>query len=214
MNKVSPLPVSANRSRIARRSSHGRGFTLIEMIVSLMIFAVVAVVALGAVIKVVSTNQKAQTLQSSITNMNFALDAMSRDLRVGSTFFCSNNISAIPSSGNTCSLGVTGSSGAIIVFQSPKTAPGNSSCFLEYAYRFNPQGSIVTLEKAQQSACGIWSAFTPIVSTSDVTITSYYLRLSTASYPLIYIEVSGYSGLKVLDRTYFDVETALSPRTP
>ena len=204
-----------------RRKTHSRrrGFTLVEMIVSLMIFAVVAVVALGAVIKIISTNKKAQTLQSAITNVSFALDAMSRDVRVGSSYYCANNAGTSPgtlvsSGGNTCSSGFSGSSGAIFVFQSPKTDPSSPTCHLDYSYRFNPQsGGTFTLEKAQQTSCGVWGTFTPIVS-SDVTISSYYLMVSNSTYPLVYVEISGYAGTRVTERTYFDINTALSPRTP
>ena len=199
----------------SRNDLRTRGFTLIEMMVSLMIFSVVAVVALGAVIKIVSTNQKAQTLESAITNMNFALDSMSRDLRVGSSYVCGTT-PAFPMAGNNCSGGVTGSTGAVIVFQSPKF-DSNDNCYLSYAYRFNPVTSTnISIQKAQQITCGAsaaWGSWSPIVS-SNVTITSSYIQVSNDPYPLIYIEITGYAGDKELDRTYFDMDTAVSPRTP
>src|SRR3989344_4857691 len=70
---------------------NSRAFTLVEMIVALGIFSIVAVVALGALVKIISANKKAQTLQASITNLSFALDSMSRELRVGTKYHCDVN---------------------------------------------------------------------------------------------------------------------------
>ncbi|MES2059880.1 MAG: type II secretion system protein [Patescibacteria group bacterium] len=64
------------------------GFTLIEIMVAVSIFALVMVVAIGAVLSVVAANKKAQALNSVITNLNFALEGMMRDLRTGYDYDC------------------------------------------------------------------------------------------------------------------------------
>lgn len=61
------------------------------MIVSLGIFAVVAVIAVGALLKITDANKKAQTLKSSINNINFAMESMSREIRMGSNYYCDYN---------------------------------------------------------------------------------------------------------------------------
>src|SRR4051812_23311158 len=73
-----------------------RGFTLIEMIVSLAIFTVVAVVAVGSLVRVVALNRQAQTLQSSVNNLSFALDSMSREIRQGSALTCISGYAGAP----------------------------------------------------------------------------------------------------------------------
>lgn len=65
-----------------------RGFTLVEMMVSVAIFAIVMTVALGALLSMSESDRKAQTLKSVINNMNFALDAMSRSIRTGQAYHC------------------------------------------------------------------------------------------------------------------------------
>ena len=80
--------VTKSQSFPKAQSFNLRGFTLVEMIVSLGIFAVVAVVALGALVRIMTANQKAQTLQSAMTNISFALESMSRELRSGITYHC------------------------------------------------------------------------------------------------------------------------------
>ncbi len=65
------------------------GFTLIEIMVAVTIFALVMVVAIGAVLSIVSANKKSQAITSVLSNLNFALEAMVRDLRTGYDYHCS-----------------------------------------------------------------------------------------------------------------------------
>lgn len=64
------------------------GFTLIEMIVSLGVFSVVVTTAVGAILVLVSTNVQLQNEQSVMTNLSFALDTMTREMRTGYKYYC------------------------------------------------------------------------------------------------------------------------------
>jgi prepilin-type N-terminal cleavage/methylation domain-containing protein len=64
------------------------GFTLIEMIVSLALFSVVVTVAVGALLMLVGANDELQGEQSIMTNLSFALDSMSREIRTGTEYYC------------------------------------------------------------------------------------------------------------------------------
>ena len=64
------------------------GFTLIEMIVSLGVFSVVVTTAVGAILVLVSTNVQLQEEQSVMTNLSFALDTMTREMRTGYKYYC------------------------------------------------------------------------------------------------------------------------------
>jgi prepilin-type N-terminal cleavage/methylation domain-containing protein len=204
-----------------------RGFTLVEMIIAIMIFSIVAVVALGAVIKIISANRKAQTLQSAISNMSFTLDATSRDLRVGSNFQCGRvQVGQNPVGKNCTSPSYTQTSvdtnnDIIITFTSPKRDPSNT-CNLMYGYRFTTSdpapNSPLTLEKAQMQSCsdvlgsGV-AKYSSIIS-SDVTLTGFQLSITNTSYPLIFIKLAGYVGTNEREKTTFDIQTAVSARTP
>jgi len=67
-----------------------RGFSLVEMMVSVSLFAVVMLVATGALLSLMDASRKAQALQSVMNNLNIALDGMVRGARMGSTFHCGN----------------------------------------------------------------------------------------------------------------------------
>ncbi len=64
------------------------GFTLIEMIVSLAIFSIIITMAIGALLALISNNQRLQGEQSVMTNLTFALDSMTREIRTGYNYVC------------------------------------------------------------------------------------------------------------------------------
>lgn len=64
------------------------GFTLIEMIVSLAIFSIIITMAIGALLALISNNQRLQGEQSVMTNLTFALDSMTREIRMGYNYVC------------------------------------------------------------------------------------------------------------------------------
>ncbi len=65
-----------------------RGFTLIEMIVSVFLFSMVIVIATGALVSILGANRKAQTVKSVMNNLNFTLDSMTRSIRTGAHYDC------------------------------------------------------------------------------------------------------------------------------
>lgn len=64
------------------------GFTLIEMIVSLGVFAVVVTITTGALLMLIATNQRYQFEQNIMSNLSFAVDSMTREMRMGYNYSC------------------------------------------------------------------------------------------------------------------------------
>jgi len=203
-------------------SYKNRGFTLVEIIVSLGVFSVVAVVALGAMVRIISANKKAQTLQSAMTNLNYALESMSRELRVGTRYYCVADAEALiplrlSVDTDKCPSGASSSGGVLLAFNSSKVDISvTPPCPLVFAYRIRSDGSQYFLEKAQQKICS-----TPIVEEDfysltdpNLIITDYRVQVSDDPYPLASIKLGGYAGIREKEKTYFDVQTAISPRLP
>lgn len=71
--------------------SRRRGFTLVELIVSLGLFTIVLFIANSAFIKVIDLNRKARATQVAIENVSLAVDDMSRRLRTGDTYYCDDD---------------------------------------------------------------------------------------------------------------------------
>lgn len=74
---------------------HQFGFTLIEMIVALGLFSVVTTITTGAMLMLVSANQKFHFEQNIMTNLSFAVDSMTREMRTGFNYYCASG--ALPS---------------------------------------------------------------------------------------------------------------------
>ncbi len=203
------------------------GFTLVEMIVSIGIFIVVALISVGAFLKIMDANKKAQSLKTAINNINFALESMTRELRVGSNYYCytdGDGIYELP--GNT-TLPPSQSCDPLsnpldpwtIAFYSTHTyAPTNGApiCNLIFAYAFH-EG---TLKKYEQKKCSDSVAMTlyaPLVS-PDIVFSQAIISVETTDggtivrQPYIFLRLEGYSGQKVKTQTAFDIQTSISQR--
>jgi prepilin-type N-terminal cleavage/methylation domain-containing protein len=211
------------------------GFTLVEMIVALAIFIIVAVVAVGALTKVTGLNRRAQTLQSSMNSLGFALEAMSRELRVGDTYHCKQG--ALVTQGNPQNLQTNGygcginnnpnsnnpGDARVIYFKSSKkffsTTP-DEVCNLVYAYAIVPAtvpGEWL-MKKAQQSSCYDpieVNEFYPILD-ENIHLTGFRLGVFSNDqdrpYSSSFIRLMGYAGKREQDKNFFDIQTAVSQR--
>jgi prepilin-type N-terminal cleavage/methylation domain-containing protein len=172
-------------------SKNQRGFTLVEMIISLAIFTVVAVVAIGALLKITDANRKSITLKTTINNLNFALESMSREMRVGSDYSC-----------NGCNGGGTGS--WILTFRSTQ------GCYFEYSYTGYSGGTNGTLQKAEEAPCGD-GEFHDLIS-PNINITNFIVNLDTTYQPKVFLFLKGYSKFKEKDKTEFALQTTISQR--
>ena len=65
-----------------------KGFTLIELMVSVGIFAVIMVMSLGALLSISTADRKSETIESVMNNLNFAVESMSRTIRTGYDYHC------------------------------------------------------------------------------------------------------------------------------
>jgi prepilin-type N-terminal cleavage/methylation domain-containing protein len=79
-----------------KRLVSARGFSLVELLVSLSIFAIVMTISVGTLLIMVDINAKAQALYSSSTNLSFAVDNMARELRTGRGYYCYSTTSGSP----------------------------------------------------------------------------------------------------------------------
>ncbi len=79
-----------------------RGYTLLELIVSLGIFSVVILVVMGAYLTLISLDRLARANSQLATSLSFGIESMARSLRTGSEFVCNGNTNS-----PNCSAGGT-----------------------------------------------------------------------------------------------------------
>src|SRR3989344_3978490 len=88
---------------------HIRGFTLIELMVSMAIFIFVITVATGSLFSAQAVNTKLEQTQLILDGVNLAAEVMARDMRYGEIFNCvaflPNTIPHAPDSRNSCPYG-------------------------------------------------------------------------------------------------------------
>ena len=116
------------------------------MLVSVTIFSIVMVMALGALLSLSVADRKAETLKSGIDNLTFALDSMSRAIRTGQNYHCGDFAGTSPKNcpnGSTMltflasngvqtyyqldtSTGTCGQSGTIGCIERKQTTPGGT----------------------------------------------------------------------------------------
>ncbi len=65
-----------------------KGFTLIELMVSLMIFNVVVLASVGSLYSVNNSSKKIQSMRSVVDNLNFAIESLSRNVKTGDSIVC------------------------------------------------------------------------------------------------------------------------------
>jgi prepilin-type N-terminal cleavage/methylation domain-containing protein len=94
------------------RRARTRGFTLVELMVSLSVFSIVMLISTGVLLVMIDVNAKGQALYSSYSNLAFALDSMTREIRTGRNYYCDDAQESFPSPGDTLNC----ASGEMIVF--------------------------------------------------------------------------------------------------
>lgn len=75
-------------SRITRSSAKTRGFTLVELIVSIGLFTIVVTIAMSAYLALISLDRKARATNDLVSNLSFVMESMSRNIRTGTVYAC------------------------------------------------------------------------------------------------------------------------------
>lgn len=65
-----------------------KGFTLVELLVATLIFTMVAVVSMGALLTTFGSAKNSRALRFAMDNVNFAIESMTRSIRMGTNYIC------------------------------------------------------------------------------------------------------------------------------
>lgn len=83
--------------------AHG-GYTLIELVVAVGLFALVMTLAAGSYILMLDLNRQAQGVATGINSLSFALETMTRSIRTGTRYNCGDLGGDCPNGGNKLSF--------------------------------------------------------------------------------------------------------------
>jgi prepilin-type N-terminal cleavage/methylation domain-containing protein len=94
---------------LKNRIHRSRAFTLVELMVSLTVFSIVMLISTSTLLIMIDANAKAQALYSASTNLSFALDSITREIRMGYGYHCSEIVGdadqGVATEANDCSYG-------------------------------------------------------------------------------------------------------------
>ncbi len=191
-------------------SNFEAGFTLVEMIVAIALFAVVMLVAVGALLSLTGANRKAQALQSVMNNLNIALDGIVRNVRMGSAFHCGPG-TFVGDGTDDCVDG-----GTTFSFK-PYCDPSTCSASTEstWVYQFvAPQGSTKGYIQRSEDGGISWVQLTaPEVSIDSMTFYVVGSKPGDAIQPKVLIVVKGEAGgVSAKTNTTFHVEATAVQR--
>jgi type II secretory pathway pseudopilin PulG len=198
---------------IYKFSDKASGFTLVEIMVATSIFMVVMLIAMGSLIMVSGSAKKAKALNFTMDNLNFAMESMTRSLRMGVGYHCSpdeiniNNTSVDP---KDCS------SGSFKIAFNPSKSFGAESGSIKMAYwiveKENGTYTIVRCSSNSSYCTGIISENIEIDGTSR-----FYVRGSEKEspgpqiQPSVYLVISGSINIKN-EKIPFAIQTMVSQR--
>ncbi len=75
-----------------------RGFTLVEMMVSVAIFSIIMVVGIGSLVSIMDKYQVSQQEKEAADSLNFVLETVTREIRLGTSYYSCNPTDSCSSS--------------------------------------------------------------------------------------------------------------------
>jgi prepilin-type N-terminal cleavage/methylation domain-containing protein len=65
-----------------------KGFTLVEMLIAVGLFTLIASISLGAILNIFDANRRNQSSKTVVDNLNFSIENMARTVRFGTNYHC------------------------------------------------------------------------------------------------------------------------------
>ena len=90
-----------NLVRRKKKIQAKRGFTLVEIMVSVAIFSIVVTAGMGALMSMLGAYKFSQKQKKSADNVNYFLENMTREIRLGYNYYILADKDTPPSSGST-----------------------------------------------------------------------------------------------------------------
>lgn len=203
------------RSKQLHTQERKRGITLVEVLVSFVIFTVVVTGSVGAVLRMIQANRKAQSIKTAVNNLNFALENMARNIRIGTTYHCSE-AAAVPApilgliqNTRDCPGG-----GTLLAFES--SLGDDSDNTDQIVYRLNDNASGRFIERSLDS--GAAGSYIPMTAPEiNIDTFRFFVRNTDQTddddfiQPTVMISISGSAGTG-LTSTEFSVQTTVTQR--
>ena len=187
------------------RKSTQKGFSLVEIMVSISIFTVIITTGMGALLSITRTYKISKDRTAVINNIHFALESMIRDIRIGDSYYGG---SFSPQSGFGDSYRFNDTSGNSI--WNIMGAPSRG----QMRYTFNSTGSSGEFLNRYQNDGGSPNSFALINNLGSIEVDNAFFRV-VGSDPDDNTQASVFVYIKAEDTTRgvpFVIQTFVSQR--
>ncbi len=187
-----------------------RAFTLVEMLVAVAIFSIVMMIGVGALLSLIAANKRAEAINSVMNNLNFAVESMSRTIRVGTAYHCETSATppgnpAMLSDPQDCASG----GGLLLGFE--KSGGDRSNVSDQMAFRLNG----TQLERSTDAGA-TWVAITApevqIDSFQFYVVGSQSASTGNTLQPRVLITIHGTADIPNSAPTTFALQAAVTQR--
>lgn len=161
-------------------------------------------VATGSVFSIVEANKKTHALKSVMTNLNFALESMMREIRVGLRYACG--------AGGDCPT----TPGSIFTFKANRDVDGDSFYSISdnndrIEYSLVSVGGINRIQKRIFSSGATYHVTAPEINIDSMKFYVIGSGTTDQKQPKVVIIIQGYAG-SGKTKSSFNIETTISQR--
>lgn len=174
---------------------YGSGFTLVELLVAIAVFIVVMTISLGSILSIMDASRKAKNLKTMMTNLNFSIDVMAREIKFGKKYYCGIDVTNPHIATQNCSSG-----GTSITF--------TTSTGVDTIYTLS-SGQIQKSINHGGTYIGVTS---PEVTIQDLKFFVLGSTFADTIQPKVLVLIRGYAGSKPTTQSSFVLQTTLSQR--
>ena len=119
---------------------NNQGYTIVETMIAVSLFIVITTLSMGTLLNANLLHRKAQNMRSIMDNLNFVMEYISRNLRIGYNYRCFESGDEIPSSSSEMDTPRSCESGWAIAFEYTYGNPNNNDD--QWVYYIDGSGKI------------------------------------------------------------------------
>ncbi|MFT5849696.1 MAG: prepilin-type N-terminal cleavage/methylation domain-containing protein [Patiriisocius sp.] len=192
------------------------GFTLIEVLVSMSIFTIVVSMAVGSLVVLIDANAKAQNVQAIVSNVSFALDSMTREIRTGFFYECESSSGSLTQtdSGAEGNVRSCSSGGSAFAFTEGGNSLTDGMGSLRIAFRYNSSDDSI---ERRLGTSGVWQRITApdvVITNMEFVVTgTATLSSGNTRTPTVSIFISGEAGSLAETDSTFNLQATVAQQT-
>ncbi len=178
-----------------------KGFTLVEMLIAVGLFTLIASISLGAILSIFDANRRSRSSKTVVDNLNLSIESMVRTIRFGNSYHgfgngCDDDDLEDP---QNCSVG---GYGVATQFEGDTVV-----------YRFCSTTHDIRWSDDEESDC---NDMIPITSSDTVVEDAKFYVFNTSTsdmeQPYVIAVIKGYVGNKPTVQSKFSIQTVMSQR--